>query len=69
MLLEAFLYIYARDEGKLLGSFAILVVLYDNCYVKEDDLLEASKLPPVLRDLYLDLKGGKQVRRWTRELQ
>jgi hypothetical protein len=69
VLTEAFLRIYARDVGKLIGSFAISMVLYIEGYVDEDGLLEVSKLPPVLRDAYLDLKSGKRLRHWTRELQ
>lgn len=69
VLMEAFLRIYARDVGKRIGSFAISMVLYIEMYVDEDGLLDVSKLPPVLRDAYLDLKGGKQLRHWTKELQ
>ncbi|KAI0378371.1 hypothetical protein F5Y04DRAFT_148847 [Hypomontagnella monticulosa] len=70
VLLEAFIRMYARDEGTRAGAFGIAMLAYMEEYVEDDGYLDIEKLPIVLRRHYLELKEGqKPVRQWTRELK
>lgn len=70
ILLEAFMRLYARDQGKPKGSFAMAMIDYVGLYVDEDGLLDASLLPSPLKELYQKLNaGGMTLRQWTKELK
>lgn len=62
--------IFARDQGKRVGSFGIAMVAYMQLYVDEDGFLDASLLPEPLRTSYRELnEGRKPVRQWMMELK
>lgn len=70
ILLEAFLRLYARDEGKRIGAFAMAMIGYMEQYVDDDGFLDASQLPQSLKTFYKELgEGTKPVRQWTIELK
>ena len=70
VLLEAFLRLYARDQGKRVGGFGMAMIAYMEEYVDDDGNLDASQLPEPLRTFYRDLREGeKPVRQWTTELK
>lgn len=62
--------IFARDQGKRVGSFGIAMIAYMQLYVDEDGFLDASLLPEPLRTSYRELnEGRKPVRQWRMELK
>jgi hypothetical protein len=70
ILLEAFMRIYARDQGKRVGSFAMAMIAYIQLYVDQDGYLDATQLVEPFKTFYEDLKEGKKpVRQWTMELK
>lgn len=70
VLLEAYMRIFARDQGKRVGSFGIAMIAYMHLYVDEDGFLDASLLPEPLRTSYRELNEGKKpVRQWMEELK
>ena len=69
-LLEAFLRLYARDEGKRVSAFAIAMIAYVEGYIDDAGLLDASLLPEPLKTSYQELREGKKpVLQWTNELK
>lgn len=70
VLLEAYMRIFVRDQGKRAGSFGIAMIAYMQLYVDEDGFLDASLLPEPLRTSYRELnEGRKPVRQWMEELK
>lgn len=70
VMLEAFLWLYARDSEVKIGSFAMAMIGYVELYVDEDGLLDAAQLPSPLRSFYERLKSGEvSVRQWGKELK
>lgn len=70
ILLEAYMRLYARDQGKRVGSFGIAMIVYMESYVDADGLLDANLLPEPLRTSYRELKEGKKpTRQWMLELK
>ncbi|KAH6631048.1 hypothetical protein B0J18DRAFT_422958 [Chaetomium sp. MPI-SDFR-AT-0129] len=69
-LLEAYMRLYARDQGKRVGSFGIAMIAYMQLYVDADGYLDAELLPEPLRTSYAELqRGGKPIRQWMLELK
>jgi hypothetical protein len=70
VLLEAYMRIFVRNEGKRVGSFGIAMIANMQLYVDEDGFLDASLLPEPLRTSYRELNEGKKpVRQWMIELK
>lgn len=70
ILLEAYMRLYARDQGKRIGSFGIAMIAYMQLYVVADGYLDADLLPEPLRTSYRELQEGKKpIRRWMLELK
>lgn len=70
VLLEAFMRIYARDVGTIIGSFAITMIAYMELYVDEDGFLDVDQLPDLLKKLYCERRNRKKpVQQWTQELK
>ena len=62
--------LYARDQGKRVGSFGIAMIAYMQLYVDADGLLDANLLPEPLRTFYGELQEGKKpIRQWMLELK
>lgn len=62
--------LYARDQGKRVGSFGIAMIASMEGYVDADGLLDANLLPEPLRTSYRELKEGKKpTRQWMLELK
>ena len=62
--------LYARDQGKRIGSFGIAMICYMRLYVDEDGFLNADLLPEPLRTSYRELlEGKKPIRQWMLELK
>ncbi|KAK4103821.1 hypothetical protein N658DRAFT_513887 [Parathielavia hyrcaniae] len=70
VLLEAYMRLFARDGGKIVGSFGISMIAYMSLYVDKDGLLDASLLPEPLKTSYRDFQSGKKsARQWMFELK
>lgn len=70
ILLEAYMRLFGRDQGKRVGSFAISMIAYMGLYVDEDGLLDVSQVPEPLRTFYEEFRGGKKkMRPWMLELK
>ncbi|KAJ9158501.1 Thioredoxin reductase [Coniochaeta hoffmannii] len=70
ILLEAYMRLYARDQGKRIGSFGIAMIAYMQLYVDADGFLDADLLPEPLRTSYRELQEGKKpIRQWMLELK
>jgi hypothetical protein len=62
--------LYARDQGKRIGSFGIAMIAYMQLYVDADGYLDADLLPEPLRTSYRELQEGtKPIRQWMLELK
>jgi len=62
--------LFARDQGKRVGSFGMAMIAYMQLYVDADGYLDASFLPEPLRTSYRELQEGKKpIRQWTLELK
>ncbi|KAK0702211.1 hypothetical protein B0H67DRAFT_459450, partial [Lasiosphaeris hirsuta] len=70
VLLEAYMRLFARDQGKRVGSFGIAMIAYMYLHVDADGFLDANFLPEPLRMSYRELQEGKKpIRQWTWELK
>jgi hypothetical protein len=70
VLLEAYIRIYARDVGTMIGSFAITMVSYMEMYVDRDGFLDVDQLPDVIKTLYCERRERRQpVQLWTQKLK
>lgn len=62
--------LYARDQGKRVGSFGMAMIAYMQLYVDADGFLDADLLPEPLRTSYQELQEGKKpIRQWMLELK
>ncbi|KAH6627374.1 hypothetical protein F5144DRAFT_534940 [Chaetomium tenue] len=69
-LLEAYMRLYARDQGKRVGSFGMAMIAYIQLYVDADGFLDADLLPEPFRKFYRELQEGKKpIRQWMLELK
>ena len=67
-MLEAYLRLYARDNGKRIGAFSMAIIAYIKGYVDDDGFLDANQLPEPLKTFYKELREGKKpVRQWMTE--
>lgn len=70
ILLEAYMRLYARDQGKRVDSFGMAMIAYMQLYVDADGFLDADLLPEPLRTFYRELQEGKKpIRQWILELK
>ncbi|EAQ88714.1 predicted protein [Chaetomium globosum CBS 148.51] len=70
VLLEAYMQLYARDQGKRVGSFGMAMIAYIQLYVDADGFLDADLLPEPLSTFYRELQEGKKpIRQWMLELK
>lgn len=70
ILLEAFMRLYARDQGTRAGSFAVSMIMYIWGYVDNDGFLDIAQLPQPFKTLYEELKQGtKPLRKFLDELR
>ncbi|KAK4242188.1 hypothetical protein C8A03DRAFT_40462 [Achaetomium macrosporum] len=70
ILLEAYMRLYARDQGKRVGCFGLAMIAYMEGYVDADGLWDANLLPEPLRTSYRELKVGKKpTSQWMLDLK
>lgn len=70
ILLQAYMRLYARDQGTLAGSFGISMITYIWSYVDKDGYLDITQLLEPFKTLYEDLKKGTEpVRLFLDELR
>ncbi|KAK0635119.1 hypothetical protein B0T17DRAFT_31282 [Bombardia bombarda] len=70
VLLEAYMRLFARDQGKRVGSIGISMIAYMHLYVDTDGFSDVNLLPEPFRTSYREFHEGKKpIRQWTWELK